>query len=136
MNTTKGHVSNEEGETDMHRADHPDYIRTVEKDIIGILESKDVTEITMSKRSKCETWLYIIISIIVGTIIYIQTTIIWVVIMLTTICFWLFYILKRNTHKYRLEITFSSGKPFILESRDKEFLLKIKQMAIQAKINR
>lgn len=135
MNTAKATVSGRKTKADATISEYPDCSHDTQKDIIRILESKKVAEVTMSKRTKCETWLYPAIGIIVVTIIYIQAPIIWIAIMLAMTVFWLFFVLNKNTRKYRLVITFSSGEPFILESYDKKFLLSIKQMALETKIN-
>ena len=115
MNTAKAPVSGRKTKADATIPEYPDCSHDTQKDIIRILESKKVAEVTMSKRTKCETWLYPAIGIIVVTIIYIQAPIIWIAIMLA--------------------MTVSSGEPFILESYDKKFLLSIKQMALETKIN-
>lgn len=128
MNTAKDSAAGkkEENNTYSHKS---------EKDIIGLLESKKVTEVTMSKRTKCETWLYPVIGIIVVTVIYIQAHVIWLAIMSAMTVFWLFFVLNKNSRKYRLVITFSSGEPLVLESYDKKFLIRIKQRALGTKID-
>ena len=58
MNTAKAPVSGRKTKADATISEYPDCSHDTQKDIIRILESKKVAEVTMSKRTKCETWLY------------------------------------------------------------------------------